>query len=146
MDTSPDLQALKERHKSMWASGDYAVIGTRLLLTAELLAQACDLRYDDKVLDVAAGHGNATLAAARCGAVVTSTDFVPALLERGHERARAERFDASFLEADAEHLPFADASFEAVLSSFGVMFTPDQARSAAELARVCRPGGRIGLT
>ncbi len=132
--------------QELWASGDYAVIGTRLLLTAELLAQACDLRYDDKVLDVAAGRGNATLAAARCGAVVTSTDFVPALLERGRERARAERFDASFLEADAEHLPFADASFDAVLSSFGVMFTPDQARSAAELARVCRPGGRIGLT
>ncbi|MCO8168788.1 methyltransferase domain-containing protein [Pseudomonas sp. 21LCFQ02] len=140
-----DLQQLKKRHNQVWSSGDYAVIGTGLLLTAELLAEACDLRYDETVLDVAAGNGNASLAAARRGCVVTSTDFVGALLERGRERARAERFDISFLEADAEALPFADASFDAVLSTFGVMFTPDQPRAAAELARVCRPGGRIGL-
>ncbi|MBD8495379.1 class I SAM-dependent methyltransferase [Pseudomonas syringae] len=146
MNTPPDLHALKAQHKTLWASGDYAVIGTRLSLTAELLAEACDLHADEKVLDVAAGHGNATLAAARCGATVISTDFVPALLERGRERARSERFDVSFLEADAEDLPFEDATFDAVLSCFGVMFTPDHARSACELARVCKPGGRIGLT
>lgn len=140
-----DLQELKKRHNKVWSSGDYAVIGTGLLLTAELLAEACDLRYDETVLDVAAGNGNASLAAARRGCAVTSTDFVSGLLERGRERARAERFDITFLEADAEALPFADASFDAVLSTFGVMFAPDQPRAAAELARVCKPGGRIGL-
>lgn len=141
-----DLQALKERQKEAWSSGDYAVIGTTLALTGELLAEACDLRYDELVLDVAAGNGNATLAAARRGCVVTSTDYVQGLLERGRERARAEHFDVTFREADAENLPDADASFDAVLSTFGVMFTPDQPRAAAQLSRVCRPGGRIGLT
>ncbi|HEX8593152.1 MAG TPA: class I SAM-dependent methyltransferase [Pseudomonas sp.] len=140
-----DLQALKTRQMSAWASGDYAVIGTTLQLVGELLAEACDLRYDERVLDVAAGNGNATLAAARRGCVVTSTDYVCGLLERGRERSRAEHFDVSFLEADAEALPFEDATFDAVLSTFGVMFTPDQQRAAAEMARVCRPGGRIGL-
>lgn len=140
-----DLQALKNRQMNTWASGDYAVIGTTLQLVGELLAEACDLRYDERVLDVAAGNGNATLAAARRGCVVTSTDYVCGLLERGRERSRAEHFDVSFLEADAEALPFEDATFDAVLSTFGVMFTPDQPRAAAELARVCRSGGRIGL-
>jgi ubiquinone/menaquinone biosynthesis C-methylase UbiE len=140
-----DLQALKNRQMTAWASGDYAVIGTTLQLVGELLAEACDLRYDERVLDVAAGNGNATLAAARRGCVVTSTDYVGGLLERGRERSRAEHFDVSFLEADAEALPFEDASFDVVLSTFGVMFTPDQQRAAHELARVCRPGGRIGL-
>ena len=140
-----DLQALKERQREAWGSGDYALIGTTLAITGEWLAEACDLRYDETVLDVAAGNGNATLAAARRGCVVTSTDYVCGLLERGRERARAEHFDVTFLEADAENLPYEDGSFDAVLSTFGVMFTPDQVRAAAELSRVCRPGGRIGL-
>jgi ubiquinone/menaquinone biosynthesis C-methylase UbiE len=128
-----------------WASGDYAVIGTTLQIVGESLAEACDLRWDEKVLDVAAGNGNATLAAARRGCKVTSTDYVSTLLERGAERARAERLDVTFEVADAEALPYDDASFDVVLSTFGVMFAPDQATSASEMARVCRPGGRIGL-
>ncbi|MCX2863258.1 class I SAM-dependent methyltransferase [Paucibacter sp. PLA-PC-4] len=145
MSSTPDLAALKARQQTAWASGDYAVIGTSLQLVGEQLAEACDLRWDERVLDVAAGNGNASLAAARRGCRVTSTDYVPGLLERGAERARAERLDLKFQLADAEALPFEDGSFDAVLSSFGVMFAPDQARAAAELARVCRPGGRIGL-
>ena len=140
-----DLNALKTRQQIAWASGDYAVIGTTLQIVGEQLAEACDLRTDESVLDVAAGNGNATLAAARRGCLVTSTDYVGSLLERGAERARAEGLQATFEVADAEALPFADASFDAVLSTFGVMFSPDQAGAAAELARVCRPGGRIGL-
>jgi ubiquinone/menaquinone biosynthesis C-methylase UbiE len=141
-----DLGALKGRQQIAWSSGDYAVIGTTLQIVGEQLAEACDLRTDERVLDVAAGNGNATLAAARRGCKVTSTDYVATLLERGKERAQAERFDVNFQTADAEALPFADASFDAVLSTFGVMFAPDHAKAAAELARVCRPGGRIGLT
>src|SRR5277367_826153 len=143
--TPIDFSAVKTRQQSAWASGDYAVVGITLQLVGELLAEACDLRYDEKVLDVAAGNGNATLAAARRGCKVTSTDYVPALLERGAERAHAERLQVQFQTADAEALPFSDASFDAVVSTFGVMFSPDQAQAAAELARVCRPAGRIGL-
>lgn len=143
--TPIDLSAVKTRQQTAWASGDYAVVGTTLQLVGELVAEACDLRYDEKVLDVAAGNGNATLAAARRGCRVTSTDYVPALLERGAERARAEGLTAEFLPADAEALPFAEATFDCVLSTFGVMFAPDQPQAAAELIRVCRPGGRIGL-
>jgi ubiquinone/menaquinone biosynthesis C-methylase UbiE len=143
--TPIDLSAVKARQQSAWASGDYAVIGTTLQLAGELLAEACDLRYDEKVLDVAAGNGNATLAAARRGCKVTSTDYVPQLLERGAERARAEGLTAEFVPADAEALSFGDAAFDCVLSTFGVMFAPDQPRAAAELIRVCRRGGRIGL-
>jgi SAM-dependent methyltransferase len=145
MNAAVDLNALKIRQQTAWASGDYAVIGTTLQLVGEQLAEACDLRWDERVLDVAAGNGNATLAAARRGCSVTSTDYVAALLDRGAERARAERVDVSFQVADAEALPFADASFDAVLSTFGVMFSPDHRKAASELARVCRPGGRIGL-
>jgi ubiquinone/menaquinone biosynthesis C-methylase UbiE len=145
MSTPIDLNALKERQKVAWASGDYAVIGTTLQIVGENLAEACDLRCDEEVLDVAAGNGNATLAAARRGCRVLSTDYVAALLERGQDRARAEHLDVTFQVADAEALPFADASFDAVLSTFGVMFAPDQAKAAQELARVCRRGGRIGL-
>lgn len=146
MSTQPtDLSALKSRQRAAWASGDYAVIGTTLQIVGEQLAEACDLRWDQEVLDVAAGNGNASLAAARRGCRVTSTDYVPALLERGAERAKAERLDIRFREADAEQLPFQDASFDCVLSTFGVMFAPDHARCAQEMARVCRPGGRIGL-
>ena len=145
MTTPTDLAALKDRQRAAWASGDYAVIGTSLQLVGESLAEACDLLTDERVLDVAAGNGNATLAAARRGARVTSTDYVAGLLDRGAERARAERLDVSFQVADVEALPFADASFDAVLSTFGVMFSPDHAKAASEMARVCRPGGRIGL-
>jgi ubiquinone/menaquinone biosynthesis C-methylase UbiE len=145
MNAPVDLGAVKARQQSAWASGNYAVIGTTLQIVGESLAEACDLRCDERVLDVAAGNGNATLAAARRGARVTSSDYVPALLERGAERARADGLDVTFEVADAEALPYADGSFDAVLSSFGVMFAPDQARAASEMARVCRPGGRIGL-
>jgi ubiquinone/menaquinone biosynthesis C-methylase UbiE len=142
---APDFAAVKSRQMVAWASGDYAVIGTTLQIVGEMLAEACDLKWDEKVLDVAAGNGNATLAAARRGCRVISTDYVAGLLERGRERARAERLDVSFQEADAEALPFADQSFDAVLSTFGVMFAPDHSKSAAELWRVCKRGGRIGL-
>jgi ubiquinone/menaquinone biosynthesis C-methylase UbiE len=145
MNAPIDLVALKGRQQLAWASGDYAVIGTTLQIVGEELAEACDVRWDEEVLDVAAGNGNATLAAARRGARVTSTDYVSTLLERGAERARAERLDVKFEVADAEALPYSDASFDVVLSTFGVMFAPDHAQTASELARVCRPGGRIGL-
>ena len=143
--SAPDLVALKSRQQGAWSSGDYAVIGTTLQIVGESLCEAMDLRSGQSVLDVAAGNGNATLAAARRWCYVTSTDYVAALLDRGHDRARAEHLDVTFLPADAEALPFPDASFDAVLSTFGVMFTPDQNRAAAEMLRVCRPGGRIGL-
>ena len=141
----PDLVALKSRQQGAWSSGDYAVIGTTLQIVGESLCEAMDLRAGHSVLDVAAGNGNATLAAARRWCDVTSTDYVAALLDRGRDRARAEHLDVTFLPADAEALPCPDATFDAVLSTFGVMFTPDQDRAAAEMLRVCRPGGRIGL-
>jgi ubiquinone/menaquinone biosynthesis C-methylase UbiE len=136
---------VKTRQQGAWASGDYAVVGTTLQIVGEALCEALDLRSGQRVLDVAAGNGNMTLAAARRWCKVTSTDFVPALLERAKERAAAERLEIAFQPADAEALPFADASFDAVVSTFGVMFTPDQDKAAAELLRVCRPGGKIGL-
>ena len=145
MNAPIELPALKARQQVAWASGNYAVIGTTLQLVGELAAEACDLRTDERVLDVAAGNGNATLAAARRGARVTSTDYVGTLLEAGAARARAEGLDVVFEIADAEALPYADASFDAVLSTFGVMFAPDHAAAASEMARVCRPGGRIAL-
>ncbi|QEY72375.1 class I SAM-dependent methyltransferase [Pseudomonas denitrificans (nom. rej.)] len=145
MTTAVDLNALKQRQMATWASGDYAVIGTTLQIVGERLAEACDLLCDERVLDVAAGNGNVTLAAARRGCRVISTDYVPRLLELGAERARAEHLAVEFREADAEALPFQAGSFDAVVSTFGVMFTPDQAKAASELARVCRSGGRIGL-
>jgi ubiquinone/menaquinone biosynthesis C-methylase UbiE len=145
MNASVDFAAIKGRQQAAWGTGDYAVIGTTLQIVGESLAEACDLKTDERVLDVAAGNGNATLAAARRGCVVTSTDYVASLLDRGAERARAERLDVVFQVADVEALPFADARFDAVVSTFGVMFAPDHARSAAEMARVVRPGGRIGL-
>jgi ubiquinone/menaquinone biosynthesis C-methylase UbiE len=143
--TKPDLAAIKQRQQAVWAAGDYAIIGTTLQIVGERLCEAVDLRAGERVLDVAAGNGNATLAAARRFAEVTSTDYVAALLGRGRERAAAERLTVTFEEADAEALPFADRSFDVVLSTFGVMFTPDQERAAGELARVVRHGGRIGL-
>lgn len=142
---TPDLAAVKGRQQLTWSSGDYAVVGVTLQIVGESLCEAVDLRSNQRVLDVAAGNGNATLAAARRFAEVVSTDYVPALLARGAERAKAERLPVTFQQADAEALPFEDASFDVVLSTFGVMFTPDQEQAARELLRVCRPGGRIGL-
>ena len=142
---SPDLGAVKARQQGAWSSGDYAVVGTTLQIVGEQLCEAMELRPGSKVLDVAAGNGNVTLAAARRWCEVTSTDYVAALLERGHERAMAERLDVEFREADAEALPFSDSSFDAVVSTFGVMFTPDQDKAAAEMLRVCKSGGKIGL-
>jgi SAM-dependent methyltransferase len=142
---TPDYAAIKQRQQSVWASGDYAVIGTTLQIVGERLCEAVDLHAGERVLDVAAGNGNATLAAARHFTHVTSTDYVGALLERGRERATAERLDVTFQQADAEDLPFADGSFDVAMSTFGIMFTPNQEQSAAEIARVVRRGGRIGL-
>jgi ubiquinone/menaquinone biosynthesis C-methylase UbiE len=141
----PDLAALKARQMAAWASGDYAIIGITLQIVGETLCEAVDLRAGEAVLDVAGGNGNASLAAARRFANVTSTDYVADLLERGRARAIADRLPVEFQVADAEALPFPDASFDVVLSTFGVMFTPDQEQAAAEMLRVCRPGGRIGL-
>jgi len=140
-----DLAAVKTRQQAAWSTGNYAVVGTTLQIVGENLCEALDLRSGTRVLDVAAGNGNATLAAARRFGDVTSTDYVSSLLESGRARAQAEGHTIRFQEADAENLPFPDASFDAVMSSFGVMFTPDQDKAAGELARVCKPGGKIGL-
>lgn len=140
-----DFNGIKRRQQATWASGDFAIIGTTLQIVGESLAEAADVRAGERVLDVAAGNGNASLAAARRFARVTSTDYVPHLLEKGAARARAEGVEISFEVADAENLPFADGAFDVVLSTFGVMFTPEHTRSAQELLRVTRSGGRIGL-
>jgi SAM-dependent methyltransferase/uncharacterized protein YjiS (DUF1127 family) len=140
-----DLTSVKTRQQGAWSSGDYAVVGTTLQIVGEQLCEALDLRAGQRVLDVAAGNGNVTLAAAQRWCDVVSTDYVPALLERGRERAAAERLAIDFRQADAELLPFAGAAFDVVVSTFGVMFTPDQERAAAEMIRVCKPGGKIGL-
>src|SRR5262245_48469287 len=142
---APDLTAVKTRQQAAWGSGDYAIVGTTLQIVGEMLCEAVDLRSNQRVLDVAAGNGNATLAAARRFADVTSTDYVGTLLERGKERAKAERLDVKFQEADAEALPFGDASFDTVLSTFGVMFTPNQEQAAREMLRVTKSGGKIGM-
>lgn len=142
---SIDYASVKTRQKALWGSGDYAIIGTTLSITGELLCEALDLRSGQRVLDVAAGNGNATLAAARRWCDVTSTDYVPTLLERGRTRAEADRLTVTFREADVENLPFEDGSFDAVISTFGVMFAPNQEQAAHEMLRVCRSGGKIGL-
>jgi len=140
-----DLRAVKTKQQAAWSSGDYAIIGRTLQIVGEQLAEAMDLRAGASVLDVAAGNGNATLAAARRWCEVTSTDYVESLLAQGRKRAEAEGFQIKFQAADAEDLPFADASFDGVVSTYGVMFCPDQDRAAAELIRVCKSGGKIGL-
>jgi ubiquinone/menaquinone biosynthesis C-methylase UbiE len=142
---TPDLGAVKQRQQQAWASGDFAVVAARIVLVAEQLCDTADLHAGWRVLDVATGSGNAAIAAARLGCTAVGIDYVPALLERGRERAAAEGFPVEFREGDAEALPFPDASFDAVISVFGSMFAPDHARAAAELLRVCRPGGTIAL-
>jgi SAM-dependent methyltransferase len=142
---TPDYAAIKQRQQGMWASGDYAKIGSTLQIVGEMLAEAMDLAPGSQVLDVAAGNGNVTLAMARRGAMVTSTDYVEALLERGRMRAEAEGLAVEFRMADAEALPFGAGTFDGVVSTFGVMFAPDQMRAAMEMMRVTRPGGKIGM-
>jgi ubiquinone/menaquinone biosynthesis C-methylase UbiE len=141
----PDFEAIKTRQQATWASGDFGQIGVRLQIVGESLCEAVDLLADERVLDVAAGNGNASLAAARRFAEVTSTDYVPSLLEQGLRRAEADRLPITSQVADAERLPFADESFDVALSTYGVMFAPNQSQAARELMRVVRPGGRIGL-
>ncbi len=143
--TNTAFTAIKTRQQQAWSAGNYAVVGTTLQIVGESLCEAADVRAGSRVLDVAAGNGNATLAAARRFAEVTSTDYVPSLLEAGRKRAEAEALPVRFQEADAEQLPFGEASFDVVLSTFGVMFTPDQEKAASEMVRVCKPGGKIGL-
>lgn len=143
--TLVDFAPIKARQQSAWSTGNYSVVGTTLQIVGENLCESLDLRSGARVLDVAAGNGNATLAAARRFADVTSTDYVGSLLEAGKNRADAEGLRADFREADAEDLPFSAGTFDVVMSTFGVMFTPDQERAAAELIRVCKPGGKIGL-
>jgi SAM-dependent methyltransferase len=140
-----DFSAIKQRQQATWASGDYAAIGTTLQIVGETLAEAADVRAGQAVLDVAAGNGNASLAAARRHAVVTSTDYVQSLLDKARARAEAEHLPMQFQLADAEALPFGNETFDMVLSTFGVMFTPDHRRAAIEMLRVLRPGGRIAL-
>lgn len=142
---APDLATVKQRQRKMWAGGDYAAVAARIVSIAENLVDAADLRAGESVLDVATGSGNAAIAAARCDCDVTGVDYVPELLERGRQRAAAEGLEVRYGDGDAEALPFPDASFDAVISVVGVMFAPDQERSASELLRVCRPGGTIAL-
>ena len=141
----PDLVAVKGRQQIAWSTGDYAVVGATLAITSELLCEAVDLRANQRVLDVATGSGNAAIAAARRWCDVTGTDYVPSLLERARERATTEHLAVTFQEGDAEAIAFPDASFDVVLSTFGVMFAPNQEKAAHELLRVCKPGGKIGL-
>jgi ubiquinone/menaquinone biosynthesis C-methylase UbiE len=143
--TTPDLAAIKARQQQTWASGDFAVVASRIVLVSEMLADNADLRAGTRVLDVAAGNGNATLAAARSGAKAVGVDYVPALIEDGRARAVAEGLDVEFRVGDAEDLPFDDASFDAVLSVFGTMFAPDHRRTAQEIIRVAKPGATIGF-
>jgi SAM-dependent methyltransferase len=142
---APDLGALKTKQRAAWSSGNYAIVGSTLQIVGEQLCEALDLKSGSKVLDVAAGNGMASLAAARRWCEVISTDYVPGLLDRGKARAAAEGWRLEFMEADAEDLPFEGNQFDVVLSTFGVMFTPNQDQAAAELLRVCKPKGKIGL-
>jgi len=143
--TTPDFDAIKQRQQQAWASGDFAAVAARIVLVAEQLCDTADLHAGWRVLDVATGSGNAAIAAARLGCTAVGVDYVSALLDRGRERAAAEGLDVELLEGDAEALPFPDSSFDAVTSVFGAMFAPDHAQTAAELLRVCRPGGTVAL-
>lgn len=143
---SHSFTGVKAQQQRTWAAGDYVKIGNSLVLMAELLCEAVDLRAGSSVLDIATGSGNTALAAARRHCVVTGLDYVPGLVEKARRRADAEELPVRFDVADAEDLPFADASFDVVLSTIGVMFAPDHSRAAAEMLRVCRSGGTLGLT
>ncbi|CAA9553547.1 MAG: Methyltransferase type 11 [uncultured Thermomicrobiales bacterium] len=145
MTTTPDLSAVKGRQQQMWSAGDFSKVATPLVIVGECLCESVDVSAGQRVLDVACGSGTAALAAARRNCVVTGVDYVPALLARGRERATVEGLEVDFRDGDAEQLPFPDASFDVVLSTFGVMFAPNQEQAASELLRVCRPGGTIGL-
>src|SRR3978361_1113840 len=146
MTEQPDLKAITEVQQRTWSEGDFAMVANLVFHVAEELAEALEIVPDERVLDVACGSGNGALAAARrAWGNTVGSDFVPALLERGRERAAAERLDVPFLEADAQELPFEDAGFDVTMSIFGAMFAPDQERTAAELLRVTKPGGRIGM-
>jgi len=140
------VDSIKQRKQRLWGAGDFSMVATGSTIVGERLCESVDLRAGQRVLDIATGSGNTALAAARRCCHVTGVDFVPALLARARERAAAERLDIEFLEADAESLPFTDASFDVVLSTFGVMFASDQSKAASELLRVCKPGGKIGIT
>jgi ubiquinone/menaquinone biosynthesis C-methylase UbiE len=142
---APDLAAIKKRQQVTWSAGDYAAVGITIQIVSESLCEAVDLHAGRRVLDVATGHGNTALAAARRNADVIGVDYVPSLLQRGRERAAADRLKVEFRDGDCEALPFKDGEFDYVLSTFGVMFAPDHVRSASELLRVCKPGGKIGL-
>lgn len=144
-ETALDYGAIRKRQRGAWSTGNYSIVGTTLQIVGESLCETLDVQAGSRVLDVAAGNGNATLAAARRFADVTSTDYVPSLLEAGRRRAIAEGLPVYFKEADAEDLPFRDSSYDVVMSTFGVMFTPDQNKAASELTRVCASGGKIGL-
>lgn len=144
-DVGLDLRAIKGKQQQTWAAGDFAAVATTLVVVSELLCEAADLHAGERVLDVATGSGNTAIAAARRFCDVAGVDYVPALLERARERATAERLAIEFREGDAEAIPYPDASFDVVLSTFGTMFAPDQEQAARELLRVCRPGGRIGM-
>jgi len=143
--TAPDLRAIKERQQATWASGDFGIIGVTLQIVGESLCEAADVCAGERVLDVCAGNGNASLAAARRFAEVTSTDYVPHLLDQGRQRAEGDRLHIRFEIADVEQLPFPDKSFDCVLSTFGVMFAPDHRRAADEVLRVTRSGGRVAF-
>lgn len=141
----PDFASIKQRQRKMWTKGNFAAVATPLVVVSENLCEAVDLRAGSRVLDVACGSGNTAIAAARRNCIVTGVDFVPELLERGRERATVERLHVDFEPGDAEQLPYHDASFDVVLSTFGTMFAPDQERAAAEMIRVCRAGGKVGM-
>lgn len=145
-DQTIDLDAVKQVQQKVWSEGDFAMIAGTGVIVGEELAEAADILPGERVLDVACGSGNAALSAARrAWGNTVGADYVPELLERARERAAAERLEVEFVEGDAENLPFDDAEFDVVLSTFGAMFAPDQQKAADELLRVCKPGGRIGM-
>src|SRR3954470_22051247 len=146
MSDAVDLEAIKQAQQKTWSEGDFAMVAGLVMMVAEELAETLEIVPGERVLDVACGSGNGALAAARrAWGNTVGVDFVPALLERGRERAAAERLEVEFVEGDAADLPLGDGEFDVVTSVFGAMFAPDQERAAAELLRVCKPGGRIGM-
>ena len=147
MNDTPDLQAITQVQRQIWSEGDFAMVANLVYPVSDLLAEDLEILPDERVLDVASGSGNAAIAAARrAWGNTVSSDFVPALLERGRQRAAADGLEIEFVEADAQDLPFDDASFDVTISVFGAMFAPDQEKTAAELLRVTKPGGRIGMS